>query len=138
MSSRFLFHVDPPSVADSGDEIGIQTRLRSRMKILAPTVRLVAIPNAGKRTAWAAMQAKREGLAKGFVDLQALWEPQAQNERGIAFLEIKDRKGSLTPEQITWLNWLHQAGFPCGCFRSADTAVAFLRDAGAPFMAEAA
>jgi len=130
---KYLFPYDPPSAADSGDEIGIQTRLRSRMRNIAPTVRLVATPNAGKRTAWAAMQAQREGMFKGFPDLKALWDPQ-----GIAFLEIKQRAGSLTTEQISWLNWLHQAGFACGCFRSVDSAVAFLRLQGAPFLAAAA
>lgn len=128
----YLFHVDPPSTADSGTEIEIQSRLRSRIKHLAPEVRLVAIPNAGKRTAWAAMNAKREGLAKGFPDLLALWEG------GQAFLEIKARSGSLDTEQIAWLNWLHQAGFPCGVFRSVDSCIGFLREQGAPFLAAAA
>lgn len=126
--SDYLFHVDPPSVADPGDEFAIQVRLRSRCRMLAPTLRLVAVPNGGQRTAWSAMKAKNEGLAKGFPDLLALWDG------GEAYLELKDRKGQLSSDQIGWMNWLHQSGKKCGCFRSVDTALAFLRAAGAPFM----
>jgi hypothetical protein len=129
----YLFHVDPKSVADDGDELSIQTRLRSRCKMWAPSMRLVATPNAGKRTAWAAMKAKAEGMAKGYPDLNAFWEG------GFAVLELKDRNGTLSPEQIDWLNFLHRCGIACGCFRSVDSAVAFLRAQGAPFtVAEAA
>lgn len=132
MANSFLFPVDPPSAADTGDEISIQSRLRVRLRHIAPGVRLVAIPNAGKRTAWAAMQAKREGMSKGFPDLMVCWDG------GIAFLEIKQRTGSLGTEQISWLNWLHAGGFACGCFRSVDTAIEFLRRQGAPILAQAA
>lgn len=132
MRSTYPFHVDPAAVADTGDETAIQARFRSRVASQAPGVRLAAVPNGGKRTAWAAMQAKREGLATGFPDLIALWAG------GHAFLEFKTRTGPLKPEQIDYLNWLHRNGHACGVFRSANTALAFLRRQGAPFMAEAA
>ena len=125
----YLFHFDPPAVADPGDELAIQVRLRARCKMLAPAMRLVAPPNGAKRTAYAAMKAKAEGMAKGFPDLSAIGPDQF-----IAFLEIKARGGSVSPEQIDTLNFLHRCGFPCGVFRSVDTAVAFLIDAGAPFL----
>jgi hypothetical protein len=75
-------------------------------------------------------------MAKGFPDLSAMWSNghRAATLAGMAFLELKDRGGSLAPEQIDWLNWLHQAGFPCGCFRSVESACNFLRRHGAPFM----
>ncbi len=133
--SKFLFHCDDRSIADIGDEQSIQVRLRSRMKMLAPTVRLVATPNGMKTTAWSAMKAKAEGMSKGFPDLNAIWS-NGRGEMavpGIAFLELKDRNGTLKPEQVDWLNYLHLAGFPCGMFRSADSAIAFLREHGAPF-----
>jgi hypothetical protein len=132
MSTQYLFPVDPPSVADSGDEVGIQTRFRTRMKMAAPSVRLFAIPNAGKRTAWSAMQVKREGLVTGFPDIGCHWEG------GIAFVEFKTRTGALSNDQIRELNQLHANGHPCGVFRSADTAIAWLRSLGAPFLAAAA
>jgi hypothetical protein len=65
-------------------------------------------------------------MAKGFPDLIAI-------AKGfVAFLEIKDRTGRLSEDQVESLTFLHLAGFPVGCFRSVDTAIAFLRDAGAP------
>lgn len=128
----YLFHVDPPSVADPGDEISIQTRFRSRCKMLAPGVRVAAIPNAGKRTAWSAMQAKREGMSAGFPDIICFWDG------GHALLEFKARNGSLDTNQIDWLNFLHRCGHPCGVFRSAASAIEFLRALGAPVMAAAA
>lgn len=136
----YLFHHDPRSVADGGDELSIQIRLKSRLRILAPGIRFVATPNAGKRTAWAAMKAKAEGMHAGWPDITALWHngvgPAAVP--GIAFLELKARDGALSVPQIDTLNWLHNAGFACGCFRSVDTAIEFLRQAGAPFMMAAA
>lgn len=125
---KFPFPYDEPSVADSGDEIAIQTRLRSRIRMLgAGKVRAIAFPNAGKRTAWAAMQAKREGMASGIPDLEVKAAPGLT-----AHLEIKARTGSLSTDQVNWLNWLHSAGFPCGCFRSVDTAIIALRKWGFP------
>ena len=136
----YLFHVDPRSVADSGSELEIQSRFRARMKMLAPRVRLVATPNGGKRTAWAAMKAKAEGMAKCFPDLTCWWSNGIGDNAipEVAIIEFKDRDGPLAPEQIDWLNFLHRSGFRCGVFRSADTALAFMRHSGAPFMQEAA
>lgn len=135
----YPFHCDPRAVADSGDELSIQVRFINRMKMIAPKVRLVATPNGGKRTQWAAMQAKREGMAKGFADLTVLWSngfAGAQPVPGMAFIEFKQRDGVLSDPQISWLNWMTLAGFHCGCFRSVDTAVAFLKNCGAPFLQE--
>lgn len=133
MKLAYPFHVDPPAVADAGDEEAIQVRFRTRVRMLATApVRVVATPNAGKRTAWAAMKAQREGLTAGWPDVQILWEG------GRADIEFKARGGSLKPEQIDALNWLHRCGHPCGVFRSVDTAIAFLVRCGAPLLAEAA
>lgn len=123
----YLFHHDPPSMADSGDEIAIQTKLRRHIRMLNPKVRLVAVPNGGNRTEWEKLKAAREGMARGFPDLIALSDP-----RLVAYLEIKARTGSLSDDQVAWLNFLHGAGFPCGCFRSVDTATAFLIEHGFP------
>lgn len=129
---KFLFHCDDPKLADDGPEVDIQVKLRVRMKKIAPTVRLVAVPNGMRTTAWNAMKARREGMSSGFPDLIAF----AKGRYLTAFLEIKARGGSLSPEQIDWLNFLYNAGFPCGCFRSVDTAVRFLREHGFPFIDE--
>jgi hypothetical protein len=131
-AASFLFHIDPPSVADAGDEAAIQTRFRSRMRMRAPEVKLVAVPNAGVRTSYEKFQRAREGLVIGFPDLVCLWLG------GCAFIEFKQRTGSLSAAQHDNLNWLARAGFACGVFRSVESAMAFLRAQGAPFMAEAA
>lgn len=125
-----IFHVDPKEVADEGDELSIQSRFRSRMKMQAPKCRVVATPNGGKRTAWERGKAMREGLSPGFPDVNVYWPGD------LAILEFKDRNGKLSDVQTDWLNWLAQAGFKVGVFRSADTAMVFLRQHGAPFIVE--
>lgn len=121
-----LFHIDPKSVADAGDELSIQMRLRKALKQRAPGVAFVAIPNGAQRTAWAAIKAKQEGLQKGFPDALIMWPG------GLAFPEIKNATGSLSEDQHVWLNWLTKAGFNCGVFRSVETCLCWLRDLGAP------
>lgn len=113
-------------------ELAIVVDLRKRIKWEAPRVELVAVPNAAKRSQWAAMQAKREGMQAGFPDLVAL-APGAK----IAFLEMKTPKGRVSENQAEWLDRLHAMGFACGVFRSADAALDFLRDHDFPFMSRA-
>lgn len=110
-------------------EIAIQQTFRNRAKIVCPGVRLVAVPNGGKRSQWAAAQAKREGMSKGFPDLVAL-APGGK----VAFLEMKSAKGRVSDSQGEWLDDLHAMGFPCGIFRDADSAIEFLRAQGFPFI----
>lgn len=129
----YPFHVDPRAIADPGSELSIQSRFRGRMKMLAPTVRIFAVPNAGRRTQWEALRAKQEGMVAGIPDCVCLWPG------GTAWIEFKAKTGTLSKAQEEWLTWLHKAGHICGVFRAPDTAVAFLRAAGAPFLfAEAA
>lgn len=109
-------------------EIEIVTLFRSRCRIMCPGVSIVSIPNAAKRTQWAAQRAKREGLATGFPDIMALGPGK------VAFLEFKTAKGKLSDNQGEWLDRLHGMGFPCGVFRDADAAVEFLRGQGFPFV----
>lgn len=117
-------------------EIAIQTLFRSRARILCPSVHIVAIPNAGKRSQWAAAQVKREGLAKGFPDIMCLWAA------GIgytpipyqAFIEFKSEKGSVKIDQSEWIERLQSCGFPVAVHRDADHAIEWLRSLGAPFI----
>lgn len=113
-------------MADS--EIVIVTQLRARARILCPGVHIVAVPNAAKRTVWAARRAKREGMATGFPDLMAIAPGK------IAFLEMKTANGRVSVSQGEWLDRLHAMGFPCGVFRDADSAIAFLQREGFPFI----
>lgn len=110
-------------------EIAIQTLFRSRMRILAPAVSIIAVPNAAKRTQWAAQRAKREGMSAGFPDILCFWKGP-----GVAAIEFKAAKGKLSDNQAEWLDRLHAMGIPCTVSRDADHAVEFLRSAGAPFV----
>lgn len=110
-------------------EIAIQTVFRSRARIVCPGVSIVAVPNAGKRSRWAAGQAKREGLATGFPDVLCFWKGP-----GIAAIEFKAAKGRLSENQTEWLVRLNALGIPATVSRDADHAIDFLRQAGAPFI----
>jgi hypothetical protein len=121
----YLFHMDPASVADAGDELSIQIALRKALK-KTPAVAFVAVPNGAQRTAWAAMKAKQEGMSAGFPDGIIIWDG------GIAFAEIKAKNGSLSEQQHVWLNYLVKTGHHCGVFRSVATCLDWLRGLGAP------
>lgn len=110
-------------------ELAIQTLFRSRARIHCPAVQIVAVPNAGKRGAGAARQAKREGMQKGFPDVLCLWAGP-----GIAAIEFKSDKGKLSLDQIEWLMRLKDMGIPAIVSRDPDHALEFLRECGAPFI----
>lgn len=114
-------------------EIQIQAGFRNRLRYIAPAVSCVAVPNAAKRTQWAAHQAKKEGLSAGFPDVMCIWAGG-----GICFIEFKAEKGRLSDNQREWLDRLTQRGFVAGVARSIDDAVAILSRAGAPVMERAA
>lgn len=110
-------------------EIAIQTLFRSRARMLCPEVAIIAIPNAAKRTQWAAQRAKREGLATGFPDVLCFWKGP-----GIAAIEFKAAKGRLSDNQAEWLDRLTALGIHATVSRDPDHALDFLRSAGAPFI----
>lgn len=115
--------------APDRSEIAIQTLFRSRCRILCPAVSIIAIPNAAKRTQWAAQRAKREGLATGFPDMLCFWKGP-----GIAAIEFKSAKGTLSDNQSEWIERLNDLGIPATVSRDPDHAVEFLRSCGAPFV----
>lgn len=119
--SAFIFHVDAPSIADQGDEHGIQVRLLNRLRMHAPRLRVLAIPNQGQRSAYGNIRMKAEGLTKGTWDLLALGDGE------VAWLELKTRTGALSDAQVDFGNWQINNGFRAGVFRSVDTAERWLR-----------
>lgn len=121
MSAAYPFHVDPRNAAQEADEMAIQVAFRRKVRLDAPGIKLVAIPNAGRRSAWEQIKRAKEGLTAGFPDMQALHGGR------IAFLEFKSGTGALSTAQIDQMNWLVRNGFTVGVFRSADTAVDWLR-----------
>jgi hypothetical protein len=110
-------------------EIEIVTLFRSRCRIMCPGVSIVAVPNAAKRSQWAAQRAKREGMAAGFPDILCFWKGP-----GVAAIEFKAHAGKLSENQAEWLDRLAEIGIPATVSRDADHAVEFLRQAGAPFI----
>lgn len=110
-------------------EIAIVTTFRSRARILCPGVAIVAVPNAAKRSQWAAQRAKREGLATGFPDILCFWKGP-----GVAAIEFKTASGRVSDAQAEWLDRLAEIGIPATVSRDADHALEFLRSAGAPFI----
>lgn len=113
-------------------EVEIQSGFRNRLRYVAPAVSFVAIPNAAKRTEWAARQAKREGLATGFPDGMCIWAG------GICFIEFKTPKGRLSENQAEWIERLQSRGHRVTVARSIEEAIAFLRECGAPVLERAA
>jgi hypothetical protein len=118
---KYVFHVDPRDAQGAKDEAAVQAQFRAKMRIAAPGVMLVAIPNAGKRTAWEARQRKAEGLVPGFPDMLAFFDGR------VAGLEFKSGTGALSDNQIETLNRMVKLDIPVGVFRSADTAIEWLR-----------
>lgn len=122
LTDRLPFHVDPRDASNDKDEASIQALFRNRMRTLAPEVILVAVPNAGRRTAWEKRQRAKEGLVPGFPDMLAMFDGRT------AAFEFKSGTGSLSNVQIDTLNRLVAQDFPVGVFRSADTAVEWLQN----------
>lgn len=110
-------------------ELQIQAGFRNRLRYVAPAVSCVAIPNAAKRTQWAANQALKEGLAPGFPDVMCIWAGG-----GICFIEFKTVTGRLSEAQGEWIVRLRERGHRVTVARSVDAAVEFLRECGAPMM----
>lgn len=118
----YIFHVDPRNAQDDRDELAIQVGFRRKVRELAPSIKLVAIPNAGRRSSWEQIKRAKEGLTAGFPDMLALHAGRT------VYLEFKAGKGGPAPAQIDQLNWLVRNGFAVGVFRSPETAIDWLRE----------
>lgn len=108
--------------------------LRKRLYYAAPSVQVVAVPNAARRTQWEARRAKQEGLVAGFPDLICL-APGGL----MAFVEMKRvRGGTVSENQSEWITRLNEYGFPAAVCKGADAGVAFLKAHGFPIRERAA
>ena len=114
-------------------ELEEQQAFRKRVYYAAPEVKLVAVPNAARRTQWEARRAKQEGMATGFPDLMCI-APGGL----IAFVEMKTHKGRVSEHQHEWIERLNRYGFPAAVCRGADAAMAYLREQGFPIRERAA
>jgi hypothetical protein len=121
------WHIDAKD-KDPRSEEKRQLAFLNAARMLCPAVAIFAVPNGGKRSQWAAMKAKREGMKAGVLDLVCTWPG------GVAFLEFKNGHDMPDANQRERLNLLTRQGHHCGVFRQEASALRFLRDCGAPFV----
>jgi hypothetical protein len=131
-TTEVLYHVDERDKLPWSEEKRQQAFLRDA-RILCPAVELFAVPNGGKRSQWAAMKAKREGMKAGVCDVVASWPG-----RGIAWLEFKNGTEMPDANQREFLNRKVRQGFDAGVFRTSESALRWLRACGAPFIGRVA
>lgn len=114
----------PIEAADWSEESEVRRVIafRRTVRLHAPALSVVAVPNAANRGQWAINQAKKEGAAWGFPDLMVLAPGK------VAFIEFKAGRTKPAAHQVEWLNKLHRLGFPCGVFRTSVGAMRFLRE----------
>lgn len=98
-------------------------------RMMCPAVDIFAVPNGAKRSQWAAMKAKREGMKAGALDLVCTWPGG-----GVAFVEFKDGSSMPDANQRDRLNMYVRQGHHAGVFRQEKSALEFLRACGAPFV----
>jgi hypothetical protein len=113
---------------DPTPELKRQGLFLSRLHNQAPAVHAFAVPNSGKRSDWERIARWREGAVAGALDLIIFWRG------GVFFAEFKDKDGMPSRPQRDMLNSIYRAGHHCGVYRTADTLLAHLRAAGAPFL----
>ncbi|WP_041793625.1 VRR-NUC domain-containing protein [Pararhodospirillum photometricum] len=108
---------------------------------LCPDLRVVAVPNGGKRGVLEAARMRRAGVLAGVSDLLVFWAPGR-----VALIELKAPGKvtgqarplrSLSPAQLVWLNWCQASGFPATVADSLEAVLEFLRRQGAPVAARA-
>ena len=122
-------------------EIERQKAFITYIRRTSPDLIAFAIPNAGKRSQWAAGKAKAEGLLPGAADVCICWDwrksTQDDPARSVAFVEIKGfdkngKPGKLSPSQIAFGNSCFERGIAYGCFYTATAALLWLASLGAP------
>jgi len=106
---------------------------------LSPDLRVIAIPNGGKRNAKEAARMKAAGVLAGVSDLMVFWAPAE-----MAMIELKapgklsasrGPLSTLRPAQVAWHIWAEKSGFFVTVCDSLDSVLSFLRDCGAPVTA---
>lgn len=104
-----------------------QAEFVALMRRTARACRVVAIPNAGRRTRWEAGKRLKEGMARGEPDIAVTWA-----DAPTARIEFKNGRDMPDTDQVEVLNWYHMRGHPVAVCRTAEGAMAWLRSIGAP------
>lgn len=81
-----------------------------------PQVRILAVPNGGKRSITTAMLLKAEGVCAGVPDLFVpAWS---------LFIEMKrSKRGLISPEQKDWIEYLREVGYRVIVAKGCDSAI---------------
>jgi hypothetical protein len=127
------WHIDPKDKDPRSEDDRQAAVLRLRRQ-LCPAIDIIAVPNAGRRSAWEARKRLREGMKAGALDLVATWQPSHAGDRGVAFIEMKDGRAMPDGNQVDRLNMLYRWGHHCGVFRQEMSVMRWLQGLGAPFM----
>lgn len=127
------WHLDPRDKDPRNEELR-QIAVLRQAHMLCPAVDFVAIPNAGKRSLWEAKKRQREGMKRGALDLVATWEPCGPDDRGVAFIEMKDGQELPDVDQRERLDRYVRQGHQCGVFRQEASVMLWLYNLGAPFV----
>ncbi len=112
-----------PAPRESDIQSAIVDYLRT---VLTPNYRVVAIPNASRRTAGRRASNAVAGLSAGFPDLMIVCRLS-----GAFFAEVKTDEGRLSPEQVGWQRWFG-IGRQHAIWRSVEDARASLKSWGIP------
>jgi hypothetical protein len=96
------------------------------METKYPVLKLMlAVPNAAKRSYKLAAMLKAEGMRKGMLDV--LFLVPMKGFAGLA-IEFKKVGGKLTPEQLTYIDLLTNAGWLVIVETSADAAMKVVKN----------
>lgn len=91
---------------------------------IRPELRVIAIPNQGKRSLITGRRMVAEGLTKGVADLLIMFPA---DEGAIAWLEMKTPKGRLSDEQHGFHAICERLGHRWGMAQSVEEALIVLR-----------
>jgi hypothetical protein len=104
----------------------LQAQLCSYLKVAAnPNCYWFAVPNGGRRSIGVANKLKKEGVRRGTPDLVFLL-PEGRT----AWLEMKIKGGSLSPEQRAFRDLARVLGHDWAVAKTFDEACGFLRKVG--------
>lgn len=117
-----LFSIEPRD-RDPRSEHDRQCELVRRLRGLG--LKVTATPNARAWGMKAWNRAKAEGVEWGAADLTI-----SATGGLTAYLEMKNGREMPEQHQVDWLNIRHRMGFAVGVFRTAEGAIAFLRERG--------
>jgi hypothetical protein len=117
--------VERVRVSDLNAEARIQAAIVEYVRMVAPHIKIYAVPNGGLRTRREAARLKWTGVLAGVLDLVLLL-PAAR----CAHWEVKTEKGSLEDEQENMIGWLQVNKHEWAIIRSIDDARYELRRLG--------